>query len=157
MRSLSSWPSHWATTSVATQLPSRFTETRIESMMRSAPSSSATAATGMAPWPMAATVAESARNDEPGTPAMPFEVNISTSTAVICSPRVRLTPRAWARKSTQIDRYKVAPSRLKEYPVGMTSPVVVLEHPAWLSLVMMRGNTTSVEAVPRARNNSSLM
>ncbi|SHT91721.1 Uncharacterised protein [Mycobacteroides abscessus subsp. abscessus] len=39
----------------------------------------------------------------------------------------------------------------------MTSPVVVLEHPAWLSLVMMRGNTTSVEAVPRARNNSSLM
>jgi hypothetical protein len=86
------------------QLPSRFTETRIESMIRSAPSSSATAATGMAPWPIAATVADRARNDEPGTPAMPLEVSISTSTAVSCSPRLRSTPRAWARKSRQMDR-----------------------------------------------------
>jgi len=71
-----------ATTKVAMQLPSRFTETRIESMIRSAPSSSATAATGMAPWPIAATVADRARNDEPGTPAIPLEVSIRTSTAV---------------------------------------------------------------------------
>src|SRR5215207_156180 len=64
--------------------------------------------------PIAATVADNARNDEPGTPAMPFDVSISTRTAVTCSPRLRSTPRACARNSTQIDRYSVAPSRLNE-------------------------------------------
>jgi len=88
--------------------------TRIESMIRSAPSSNATAATGIAPCPIAATVAESARNDEPGTPAIPFDVSISTRTAVTCSPRLRSTPSACARNKTQIDRYSVAPSRLNE-------------------------------------------
>lgn len=63
-------------------------------MMRSAPSRRATAAIGMEPCPIAATVADRARKDEPGTPAMPLEVNISTSIAVICSPGLRLTPRA---------------------------------------------------------------
>jgi hypothetical protein len=39
--------------------------------------------------------------------------------------------------------------------VGTTRPVVAREQPALVSLVMMRGSTASVEAVPRARRNSS--
>lgn len=51
----------------------------------------------------------------------------------------------------QMDRYRVAPSRLNEYRVGTTSPVVAREHPALFSLTMIRGRTTSVDAVPSAR------
>ena len=49
----------------------------------------------------------------------------------------------------------VAPSRLNEYPVGTTSPVAAGELPAFCSLVMIRGITDSVEAVPSASMNSS--
>lgn len=72
IRSESNCPSHFATTNVATQLPSRFTVTRIESISRSAPSNSATTATGIDPCPMVVIVAESARNDDPRNPRHTF-------------------------------------------------------------------------------------
>ena len=39
--------------------------------------------------------------------------------------------------------------------MGTTRPVVAREQPALVSLVMMRGMTASVEAVPSASRNSS--
>ena len=81
-RSRSSAPSQRETAKTATQLPRRLVTTRIESMMRSTPSSRATAPAGIAPSEEA--VADRARNAEPGMPAMPLLVSISTRTTVIC-------------------------------------------------------------------------
>lgn len=76
--------------------------TRIESMMRSTPRSRATAPAGMAPSEEA--VADRARKAEPGMPAMPLLVSISTRTTVTCWLRLRSTPTAWAMNSVPMDR-----------------------------------------------------
>src|SRR4029450_9514219 len=49
------------------------------------------------------------------------------------------------------------PSRLNEYPVGMTSPTTDSLHPRFSSLLIMRGNTDSEEDVPSTIKSSSLM
>ncbi|CNU72047.1 Uncharacterised protein [Salmonella enterica subsp. enterica serovar Bovismorbificans] len=47
------------------------------------------------------------------------------------------------------------PSRLNEYPVGITSPTTDLRHPSFSILSSIRGNADSEEEVPSTMSNSS--
>src|SRR6476619_2670501 len=49
------------------------------------------------------------------------------------------------------------PSRLNEYPVGITRPTVCREAPADSSLVSSRGSTVSDDEVPTMMSSSSLI
>ena len=47
------------------------------------------------------------------------------------------------------------PSRLNEYPVGMTIPTTPREQPSRSSFSIMRGSTDSDDEVPRTIHSSS--
>ena len=49
------------------------------------------------------------------------------------------------------------PSRLNEYPVGITRPTTGFEHPRFSILTIIRGSTDSDEDVPRTIRISSRM
>ena len=49
------------------------------------------------------------------------------------------------------------PSRLNEYPVGITSPTTEVSQPRFSILAIMRGSTDSEDEVPSTMRSSSLM
>src|SRR5690606_29114049 len=85
----------------------------------------------------------------------PFEVTISTPIIVICCISERFTPKACVRKITAIERYIEVPSRLKEYPVGMTRPITDREQPKRSIFCIIKGSTDSEDEVPSTITISS--
>ena len=79
-----SCPSHLATATVATLLPSTFVAERPMSRNWSIPMISSSPASGML---NCASVAEITTSEARGTPAMPFEVTISRNSIVSCCPQ----------------------------------------------------------------------
>ena len=99
-----------ATTALARQLPSTFTEVRAMSIRASMPSSTATPSIGR--WKVERVpvrITSAAR----GTPATPLLVSIKVSIISNCWPNDSRTPAACATKTEASERYSVVPSRLK--------------------------------------------
>src|SRR5579864_9186011 len=137
-------PSHRATTAVARQLPSRFTDVRAMSISASTPSSSATPSTGRL---KVARVPARITRDARGTAATPLLVSISVNIMVICVPKERWIPAACATNIEASERYSVEPSRLKLYPVGSTNAAICLGTPKLCMFSRARGSAASLEAV----------
>ncbi len=85
-----------------------------------------------------------------GTPATPFDVNMSVSNMMICWPNGMCTPAACATKIDARDRYTVVPSRLKLYPVGRTKPTMRRGTPSRSMFSIAFGNADSDEVVANA-------
>src|SRR5207249_1701935 len=86
---------------------------------------SATLSTGTLPTD--ARVAARTTNAAPATPAAPFDASNRTSNNPICCSIASGVFVACARNTAAVARYKHVPSRLNEYPVGMTRPTGVFE------------------------------
>ena len=96
-------------------------------------------------------------NPLPVTPAAPLDVTINTPIIVSCWPMLRLILKTCERKITAMERYMDVPSRLNEYPVGITSPTTGLEQPNFSIFNIILGSTDSDEDVPRTITISCLM
>src|SRR6266852_5946490 len=147
-----STPSHRATTAVARQLPSRFTEVRAISISSSTPRMTAIPSSGR---PKVASVPARITSDARGTPATPLLVSMSVISISSCVPNDKCTPAAWATKTLASDKYNVDPSRLKLYPAGRTSATMCLGTPKRCMFSSALGSAASLDVVEKAIMNGS--
>src|SRR6185437_5364175 len=92
-------------------------------------------------------VPASTTNAAPATPAAPLDATNSTASSVSWCVRSNGVFVACARNTTTVAKYRHVPSRLNEYPVGITNPTTDSSHPSSRSLCISRGNTVSVDVV----------
>jgi hypothetical protein len=144
--------SHLATTYVAKQFPSTFTDVRPISIIASM-AKIANAFSGSKP--KEATVLTKIKNDAPRIPATPFEVSIKIKHICICCDKVRSTPQACATNTEASDKYKVVPSKLKLYPVGSTNATTFLGIPIFSKFSIAFGSAASELAVEKAIETGS--
>src|SRR5699024_9564394 len=93
--------------------------------------------------PTVPNVANRTTKDTPGTPAIPLEVIISTMTNVTCSIILKSIPYICAINIAANDWYNVEPSKLKEYPVGITKETMSFGQPLFSNFSINLGNTVS--------------
>src|SRR3984957_13658862 len=133
-------PSHRATTTLAKQFPTTLTVVRAMSMNASTPRINATASTGS---PNTTTAPDKITNAARGTPATPLLVSMSVSIKTSCRPNDNVRPPAWAANSAATARYNVLPSRLNEYPTGITNATIRRGTPSASMASMARGSAAS--------------
>ena len=85
----------------------------------------------------------------------PLLVSIRVNTISNCCSNDRSIPLICATKTVASDRYKVVPSRLKLYPVGITKATIFRGTPNSSSLSMATGNADSELVVANAMATGS--
>src|SRR5688572_27653844 len=107
-------------------------------------------------WNVAA-VAINITNEARGTAATPLLVSINVRPIISCSPNDRSIPAACATNTDANDKYKVVPSRLKVYPVGITNDTILRGTPNFSIFSNAFGKAESELVVANAIDTGSLM
>ena len=134
-------------TTVARQLPTRFTLVRAMSITASTPRIRATPSSGR---PNCVSAPERITSDARGTAATPFDVSISVSIISSCVLNGISMFAACATNMLATARYSVLPSRLKLYPVGITKATIRFGTPSFSIACIAVGRAASELAVENA-------
>src|SRR5688500_9892750 len=102
-------------------------------------------------------VAINITNDALGTAATPLLVSIKESPISNCSPNERFIPAACATNTDASERYKVVPSRLNVYPVGITKDTIFRGTPNFSMFSSAFGKAESELVVAKAMETGSLI
>ncbi len=147
-------PSHLATTTEAKPLPMTLVAVRAMSLI------SSTARSRASP-PLPAGRNRRRRQDhhqeDLGTPAIPLLVSMKVNIIISCWPKDRWMWAAWAMAMEARTRYSVDPSRLNEYPVGMTKLATWRGTPKRTISSSSLGRAASLEAVEKAMRAGSFI